>query len=142
MTCRFANQVIVVQKVLDIQKVETLWNFVDVLAKELSFSNVNAFIAKTFLSNKSFLTNESIKTLINVIDNDETTTNVAGSTLCKLSQNVIESIGSYLDINSSLKWSTCNRRMHKKVLNRNYFFSHPCTKTLRLTQNKLKKIVQ
>ena len=148
MSFRFANQISLLQKVLDIQKGQTLLNFVDALATELNFTTVNGLIANLFLSNKSKLSDESIKRLINVINtskdspkSDKSTNDEKKCNLEPLPNGIFESIGSYLDIKSSLKLSSCNRQIHKMVLNDSYFNAkYPCTKSLTLTTDKLNQI--
>ena len=148
MTFRFANQISLFQKVLDIQNGQTLLNFVDALATELNFATANEIIAKLFLSNKSKLSDESIKRLINVINtsnhypkSDKSMNSRKKCNLEQLPNGVFESIGSYLDIKSSLILSSCNRGIHKMVLNCSYFNAkYPCTKSLTLTSDKLNQI--
>ena len=150
MTFRFANQISLLQKVLDIQDGHTMQIFVDALATELNFATVNGYtdIAKLFLSNKSKLSDESIKRLINLINTSQDSTKSDKSmndekkcNLEQLANSAFASIGSYLDIKSSLRLSSCNRQIHKMVFHRSYFNpQHPCTKSLTLTPDKLNQI--
>ena len=160
---RFGTQIYLCEAILNMRNTKAFFEVADVLSKALNWKNAQSLLMRTFLEHKSLLSDDITQQMIKIAtasDNTHDSSNDCQSIsndnrncdqlqlqnalppVSQLPKDVLNQVGSYLNLESSLMLSCCNRLFNRMVLNNSYLALCPTTTTLTLTPDNLNGIVK